>query len=699
MTKTNLYDIIMNNMNKNQYISRINFRVAVFGVAACILLLVFIPFNSHFAHAACNFGNCVPVLSISVSVNKTTASPGDEIIYTITYRNSGDARATGIVIKDSFWYTNQNYLNFISADPAPDSGNDTWIIDEPLDYNESGQIVVRTQIKSVLPSNSVQIKNQVSIDSNETTPKYSNYVSVFVISTCRLSIIQTVRNVSDNSLFAKSISADAEDEIEFSLELKSTGTNQAVNTRVWEKLSNRLKYVSGSTMIGDSTVEDGIIGDGIYLGNLLSGSTKTIKFRTTVASKSNFYVGKSILYNYGYVNASDCTTTYYDTANVTVTRESEISAVLSSGDLSIDKLARNITKKSSFWTSVLSANPGDEIEFLIKIKSTGEETNSVRVEDKLPPKMFYISDSTTVDGNYESDGITTKNVYLAYVYQSLTREIKFRVKIAPESEFNLYPINLVNESSAWGNDGKEIKDTVKIIINQSSQSSIKGVSIVSGRSLSVIKSGRSITKNQSSLTDSFSADPGDELEFSIQVSNNGTVDLDNVKVWDNLPNNVSIISGSTNIDGISWGGDVIGAGLVLGSLPQGQAKTIKFRAKIASVDRFGSGSTTLVNAAYVSANNVSQLSDQASIIIYRPGEVLGTASYVKTGVNVISLALLMIISCFVAFIFYCRFRENKLLEILNNKKGNRFYHWLIGIYFKLKFIFTVKLMRLKKVYW
>jgi len=680
-------------MNKNQYINGISSRVAVFGVATCVLLLVFIPFDNRFAQAACDSGDCVPVLSISVSVNKTTALPGDEIIYTLTYRNSGDAKATGIVIRNPFTDTNQNYLDFVSADPVPDSGNNTWIIDEPLDYNESGQIIITARIKSALSSNWVVIRDRASIDSNETTPKYSNYALVSVNSACRLSINQLVRNVSKNSLFSQSVNADSGDEVEFSLEIKSTGTNQAINTKVWDNLSSRLEYISGSATIDGSSLGGEVVGSKVSIGDLLSGTAKTIKFRAKVSSSSNFYVGKNFLRSYGYVDADICAVKS-SIATVVVVKKSTSLAVVASSGLSITKLARNVTKKSASWASTIYVNPGDEIEFLIKIKSTSEEANSVRVEDTLPPKMFYISDSTTVDGNYEADGITTKNVYLAYVYQNLVREIKFRVKMAPESEFNLYPISLVNEASAWGSEGKEINDTVKIIVNQPS-SSVKGASIIVGRAISVIKTGRNVSKNQSSWLDSFSANPGDEVEFSIKVSNIGDTGVNNVKVRDNLPINISIVEGSTTIDGANWGGDVTGSGLNLGTLKKGATKTIKFRARVNSSDEFRAASTTLINSVFVTGDDASQSSDQVSIIVYKTGEVLGAAT-VKTGFDYFKFSVISIISVILALFLYCRIREEKLLETLNNGKRNKFLRSAIRLYFRIRLFFKIRILKFKK---
>lgn len=679
-------------MSKSQYINGISSRVAVLGIVACVLLLVFISFNNCLAQAI----NGSPILSISVLVNKTTASPGEEIIYTITYKNIGDAAATGIVIKNPFTDTNQNYLDFISASPVPDSGNNTWIIDGPLDYNESGQITITARIKSALVSNWVVIRDRASIDSNETTPKYSNYALVSVNSACYLSVNQLVRNVSKNSLFSQSVNADSGDEVEFSLEIKSTGTNQAINTKVWDNLSSRFEYIPGSATIDGSSLGAEVVGNKASLGDLLSGAVKTIKFRARISSSSSFYVGKNFLRSYGYVDADICAVKS-SIVTVVVTKKTASLAVVSSSSslgLSINKLARNITKKSNSWSNTIYASPGDEIEFSIKIKSTKEDDISVRVEDTLPPKMYYISDSTTVDGNYQSDGITTKNVYLAYVYRNLTKEIKFRVRIAPESEFNFYPISLVNEASAWGNEGKEISDTAKIIVNHPSQSSVKGVSIVVGRDIAVTKTGHNVSEKQSSWLDSFSANPGDEVEFLIKVSNIGDTDANNVKVLDNLPAKISIIGGSTTIDGVSWGGDVIGGGLNLGTIKKGVTKTIKFRAQINSSSEFGAASTTLINSVFVTGEDVSQSSDQVSIIIHKTtGEVLGAAT-VKTGFSYFRFLFILIISGILTMVLYCRIREEKLLEILNNGKRNGFIKLIIRLYFRIRLFFKIRMLKL-----
>ncbi|MFZ5559436.1 MAG: hypothetical protein ACOZAL_01425 [Patescibacteria group bacterium] len=626
----------------------------------------------------------VPSLSITKSVSKSSASPGESIVYTLNYKNTGQATATNVIIKDPFINLNQNYLTFISATPNPTSGTDTWNIGT-LGPDFIGQINIVARISNSVSGN-IEIQNRANIDSNETDLQYSNYVSTYVSGIASLDIDKLVRNISTGSGFVESVSARPNDEIEFSLVVRSTGNNTVNNVKVWDNLPYRLNYISGTTTVDGSYKEDGITSGGIYIGDLSAGQTKTIKFRARVADETMFNVGFTTLTNYGYTSGNGVALVY-DSATVEVRKDSGCSA-----SLHINKQVRNITQGFGYWTDIVSANPGNEIEVLIRINSVGNETaENSRVRDQLPSHLNYISGSTTVNGSYKEDGIVSGNgIYLGNFYVGDSKEIKFRIRVGSADEFSASSTTLTNYAYTWGDKTcGEINDSAQIIVNKQQTSTYL---------LSISKLGRNLSRGQVELLDSFLASPSDELEFSIQITNVGNTDLSNVKVWDSLPANISIITGSTTIDGVSWGGDVIGAGLSLGSLTAGQTKTIKFRVRVESADKFGAGSTTLINTAYAIATNVFQISDSASVIIYKPGEVLG-AALVKTGANSMALIFLMIISGLISFFFYCRLREERLLEILNSNRGNRFYRWLIKSYFRLKLLFTVKAMRFKKVYW
>jgi len=674
-----------------------NFKFSLKIVASLVAICVLIPVFTLASEAK----DCSPSLTITKSVDKTFISPGDDIFYTLSYQNNGSGKATGVIIKDPFTNLNQHYLTLISASPIPDSNN-AWIIGS-LEPGQSDQIHIRAKLSESIPSWASEIKNRASIESNETSLKYSNYVSVFTTVRTLLNINKLVRNVSKNSRFAEMISADPGDEIEFSLEISATGNGKVENTKVWDNLSGHLDYVSGTTTLDGSSYGDEVTEGGIDIGSLSGGQTKTIKFRAKLESEDEFSFGTTILSNYGYVLGQGLYT-IFDTATIKVERGFEkknngsLTVIIptTSQKLNVDKLVRNITAGSKYtywqtWTNVIYAEPGDELEFLIKIYTIGSEgIDSVRVEDKLPSKLTYISDSTTVDGTHEPDGITTKNIYIGEVDPYLIREIKFKAKVAPASQFSLYPITLKNIVYAWGSDGEKIKDYAEVKVRE-------GEGEIT-QELSINKLGRNISQDKDIPISSFSAKPNEEIEFSMQVTNIGNSDLNNVKVWDILPAHLFLVTGSITVDGNTWSGNIVAPGILLGTLKQGQSKTIKFRAKIASEDKFSPGSTTLINTAYANATNVPTISDQASVMVSKEGEVLGAAT-VATGGNLIALVILIVISGFIAFVVYCRVREGKLLEVLNSDKTNRIGKTLAKLYFKTKFFFTLKGLRYKKFYW
>ena len=84
--------------------------------------------------------------SVNVTISKngpTTANQGNNITYTITYKNVGTYKATGVVITETY----PSEVEFISATPAPDEGtNNQWTIGN-LAPGDGGTIKVTVHIK------------------------------------------------------------------------------------------------------------------------------------------------------------------------------------------------------------------------------------------------------------------------------------------------------------------------------------------------------------------------------------------------------------------------------------------------------------------------------------------------------------------------------------------------------------------------
>jgi len=131
-----------------------------------------------------------------------------------------------------------------------------------------------------------------------------------------------------------------------------------------------------------------------------------------------------------------------------------------------------------------------------------------------------------------------------------------------------------------------------------------------------------------SWLDSVSADPGETLSFSIQITA-GSSYVSNVIVKDTLPDKIKSY-GNLKIDGVSSGGDIF-AGLNIGDLSSGQTKTITFDAGVLAANNFGYGETQLVNSV-LTYNAYYSVSDTAKVVVTKSA-VAGAATGVSTGIT------------------------------------------------------------------
>ncbi len=119
----------------------------------------------------------LPAFNLTKSDDPDPVLVGDNLVYNITYRNTGVGNATGVVITETY----DSNVSFVSASPAPDVGNNVWRIGA-LGAGGSGSIAVTVRVNGgatllnqaqigcdqgvsggVMEQTTVVVPNQVSI--------------------------------------------------------------------------------------------------------------------------------------------------------------------------------------------------------------------------------------------------------------------------------------------------------------------------------------------------------------------------------------------------------------------------------------------------------------------------------------------------------------------------------------------------------
>src|SRR5437867_1294624 len=207
-----------------------------------------------------------PILAVSKTDSPDPVAAGGSLTYTLSYSNTGNANATGVVLTD----TVPANTTFVSATVGGTlaSGVVTWSVGN-LAAGASGSVQMVVRVASPLANGTSITNSTYSIDSNETSPVSGAAVSTIVTSAPLLS----VSNPDSPHPFPTRRTPD------LTLSYSNTGNANATGVVLTDTVPANTTFVSATA--------GGTLAFGVVTwspGNLAAGATGSVQMVVRVAS-------------------------------------------------------------------------------------------------------------------------------------------------------------------------------------------------------------------------------------------------------------------------------------------------------------------------------------------------------------------------------------------------------------------------------
>lgn len=545
--------------------------------------------NGNF-NSTLDFGFVAEVdLAITKEASSATVTAGNQLTYTINVSNVGQNSATNVVVVDDLPNLSPTNLNVVSITSASGNG----VITQPGDPD--GEIVITyaslaagasdtiTVVVEVPSSAAAEtdVTNTVVVSADEAEQNEQNNQASVDVDIVRQAVLQITKTDSPDPVIIGNT-------LTYDVVVTNNGPSTATNVVVSDPLPAGLDFDSVTTTLGTASEAGGVVTANIP--SLDVGQSVTVQITATVENSfSGTSIANSVTAN------SDEATTVTANANTTVNPEIDLSITKSDSDDPVDR--------------------GDQLIYVLDIENSGPSpATNVEVVDTLPVGVTFVS-ATGGTVTPPANGSRDVTIDLGTMAAGATRQVSITVSInndAPETLTNTASVGSTETTNGFEPD----------LTNNTDDES---TSVTPAIDLAIVK------------TDS--ADPvnaGNDLVYTLVITNNGPSTATDVSLTDTLPAGVTFTNVTTTQGSVSHNAGVVSGNL--GSLAPQASATVTITV---GVNPDASG--TLNNTASVSANeddiNNENNSDSEATVIQRIADLeitkTGSRNEVTTGSSLV----------------------------------------------------------------
>lgn len=476
-------------------------------------------------------------LSVTKIVDNATPNVGDNVTFTITVANAGPADGTNITIDDVL-PTGLTYVSDTPSQGTYNSATGVWTVGTVVASANATLDVVATVTSTGTKSNTAQVTavDQPDVDSTPNNGVATEDDQDNADVTPQIADVSLTKTVSNGT-------PNVGDNVTYTITATNDGPDAATNLTVDDTLPTGVTYVSDTPSVGTYNNTTGVW----TIGTLANGASATLQIVASVDSTGT----KT---NTAQVTAADQADSDSTPNNGVATEDDQDSADVTPqiADVSLTKAVSNATP-----------NVGDNVTFTLTLANAGPDSaTNVTVGDSLPAGMTFVS-STPSQGAYNSgtgiwtvgtvaNGANATLQIVASVDSTGTKTNTAQVTAADQADSDSTP----NNSVATEDDQGSAALTPQIA------------------DLSLTKTVNKATPNV-----------GDNVTFTITVSNAGPDSATNVAIADALPTGTTFVSSTPSQGAYNSGTGVWTAGTIANA---GTA-TLTI---VASVDSIGAKTNT-----------------------------------------------------------------------------------------------------------
>ncbi|GAA0101547.1 hypothetical protein UT300012_22620 [Paraclostridium bifermentans] len=560
-------------------------------------------------------------VTLEKSVDKTKVRENETITYNIKVSNTGTVESENINLTDIIPAGSSLVSGTITEGGTVNHSTITWNLGK---LNAKSSETVSFKVTSNNLANDVltyDIINQASLHEVGLDNIMSNKV-VTTVNKPKLDISKTAN---------KSERVTVGSELEYSIRVRNSGTASQMSTVIEDTLPSNTELVQGS--IDNSGVFDkGKIK--WTLGELNPGSEKIVKFKVKVLNNGDNLIWN--LSNKATVNGKDTNTVTNEvgipklkyskqvnldkategdilTYTINVTNEGKYSSynvevrdTVPKGTELIDgqkttwtipELAEGKSQSVSFKVKVLKL-PADVTELNIPNRAlvNNKETNEVNTLVQIPRLEFHKESSVASDkklnvGDSIDYRIVIRNTGSASAMNINVEDVipeGTELKSKGEASKSLFTDKLnwvVNELKPGDTKTLNFSVTTKDMSSENKTLwNVNNTAKVNNINTNEVTNKVAVPKlNINKAVDKSLVREGEELTYTITISNKGSIDSANVSVEDNLPQGVELVKDSANEGGV-YNNSVRSLKWSIATLKEGETKKLTFKAKVKDLE-------------------------------------------------------------------------------------------------------------------